>query len=361
MRLARGGGTFTAKARVILQVMLWCAHKKGQGPGVKPHEAMFWKGQGELSALAHTYRENVQRSLREMGPEGMRLVRWKKVHDGELLPNGQKATCAVCVYVLDLDRLAVVLGVTRRRIDGEHLGAAYSVQDGDNVSPSMETKGSRSPANFSMKMGSPIDPMISDLVNHGEPSSIRPPSPDDDFGQAPNPESAAVDEVVRYWLERIGRVRLAGNPSQATRTLAAVRTAVGRLVRRGISLGDLRLIVDARCDRAIGGAAFDWCEDPPRKQGRSAGPVWNAAIFGGCADHLLAEARSRVRAIPTVRPPSHRTDPSRVDPGDVATTPAMAPEEATRVAARLKSLLGVKVDPLTPPASIAAIRPARRR
>lgn len=358
LRLARGAPELSAKSRTVLAVMLWCAHKRGEGQGVKPHEAMFWRRQGELAGLCGTYRENVQRSLREMGPAGLRLVRWKKVHWGELLPSGTKAAEAVCVYFVDLDRLKAVLGIARGVLSHVQNSMERSVQDGDTVSPSMETKWEKAPANFPMDLGSPIDPMISDLVNHGEPSSIRPPTPDDDFvGDDPRAETTGV--AVAYWLDRIGRRYLAGRPSDRNRTVGAVRTAVRVLVDRGLSLEDLRLIVDARCDRELGGAAFDWCEDPPRKQGRSSGPIWNAGIFGGCADHLLKEARSRAPVAASKPPPSHRTDPSRADPGDAVGVVAMTPEKARSVAARLESLLGVKVNPLEPPAAVAAFRPKR--
>ena len=99
----------TRAAREVLVAMLWRAGRRGVGADVRQTEAMFWRKINGLAGDAGVSRSTVKRATADL--ERVGVVRTKLVAPLQKLPDGQRANAPVCVYFVDVERLAQLVGL----------------------------------------------------------------------------------------------------------------------------------------------------------------------------------------------------------------------------------------------------------
>lgn len=301
-------------ARTVLGIALWRAGKTGEGEGTGPGEAMFVRrlathdrartAQNTLCADARMSKWAVRQAIAELA--AARLVRVLFVRPLQRLPRlpggagGQRVAETVAVFYVDIARLRGLLDVGTERANGavtQPLGGLC----GSTVTPA-KSRVFGAPA-----VKTPTDQVTGNAVvnqedltgttNHrGTPPN---PPPGGDGSKDIPPELAGdVERVFATWWRLIGR-RRQHSIAPPPRTVRSVQSAIAAALVEGYSVADLEAAIGARADRAIGGAAFDFCEAPPAHPDR---PIWAAGIFGGSLDKLLAFAnahaeRQRSRAL----------------------------------------------------------------
>jgi hypothetical protein len=295
----------------LLTLFLWAARRVGQGQGCRPHEAMLWRREADLTAAmgirpgckpGRSNRSGLHRAKRELAGEldAPAVLRWRVVRLWQRLPDpegtGDEFTGATarygasCVYFVDVGALWTMVGrpdLARGpvRADGFNHGSI----DGTKTPPPPREKLSAfaGPAGPPVKRSPPVNHMVS--FNKPQQGNATHPPPVVVVNEE-GLESEARAVFDRWWA-------LLGEPRGAAPHICqAFAQAVRAAVASGVPTADLLDAIEGRADPKLGGAAYTWCEE---RRIWHAPLIWNAdrGRVSGCLDKLVEHVRASRAAL----------------------------------------------------------------
>jgi hypothetical protein len=295
------------EARVLRQMFCW-AGKRGEGQGAAPDEGMFWRKLAVIAEHVRCSEKSVRLAMSRLRALG--VLRWELVRPLQRLPSGARASVPVCVFFVRLDRFRQLVGLrvgTERARDGNHYRLETVKSGSEPPQKPAEIAASVGPATFSRSVNYLKELTI---TTREEPP---PTNPQTDGGDR---RDELVERLTRRWWERIGRLRIGGDEPRGA-VVGQVGRAIAKALRESWSAEDIETTIDGRADRAIGGAAFDYCE-------RTSSGVWEANLFGGCIPHFVRIARAiREREARTQKSLERREEHAKLE----AQTPARRPAD----------------------------------
>lgn len=368
----------TPGARTVLGIALWRAGRTGEGEGCRPGEAMFVRrlathdrartGDNTLCGDARMSKWAVRQAIGELARSALvRVVFVRPLQRLPRLPNGgggQRVAETVAVFYLDVRRLKVLFGVGTEKANGA-VSQPPGGLCGSNPTPGKSAGFGAPPVKISTDQASGDTVVNRDHSNHNHRGGTPPNPPPGGGGskEIPSEIACTVERVFAAWWARIGRRRQRSD-APPPRLVAGVQSAIATALGEGYTVAHLEAAIAARADRTVGGAAYDFCEAPPRHPDR---PIWAAGMFAGPLDQLIAHANAHAQRQRAAASSAYEREADR---GTGAVDPSTRPRAAQAAANDLRKLIGVDPDPAWlsgrqgatgVDGERAAFRPPRRR